>query len=197
MAKRDRRIDAYIRNAQPFAQPILKHIRGAVHQGCPEVEETLKWSMPAFMYKGILCGMAAFKRHATFGFWKHKLVMGAKPGRGMGSFGCITSLQDLPSKGTLVELVKKARKLNDAGAPSPMANRKKRPPLPVPSYFRLALRKNAKARAAFEAFPPSHQREYLEWIIEAKKPETRHRRVATTIAWLAQGKARNWKYERK
>lgn len=198
MAKKDPRIDAYIAQAAPFARPILKRIRGVVHQACPECEETLKWSMPTFMYKGILCGMGAFQRHATFGFWKHKLVMGAKPGRGMGSFGCITSLQDLPSRSTLLELVRKAKKLNDDGVKAPhLANRKKRPMLPTPPYMQQALAKNAKARAAFESFPPSHRREYIEWIIEAKRPETRQKRVATTLAWLEQGKARNWKYERK
>jgi hypothetical protein len=197
MAKRDPRIDAYIRSAQPFARPILKRLRAIVHEGCPECHETLKWSMPSFLYKGILCGMAAFKQHATFGFWKHQAVVGPKPGRGMGSFGCLTSVKDLPPKRTLLTLIRKAKQLNDEGVGSPIAARKKRPPLPVPHYFRLALHKNAKARAAFEAFPPSHRRAYLEWIIEARRPETREKRIATTLAWLAQGKARNWKYARK
>lgn len=199
MATKDPRIDAYIAKSAPFAKPILKHLRKVVHAGCPQVTETLKWSMPHFDYKGVMCGMAAFKEHCSFGFWKESLVLG--PGKtsekaGMGSFGCIKSMKDLPSEKTLVGYVKKAAALNEAGIKVPGRTQpKKREAIPVPADFATALKKNAKARKAFDAFSPSHRREYLEWITEAKREETRNERMATSLKWLSEGKARNWKYQ--
>lgn len=199
MPKKDPRIDAYIANAADFAKPILTHLRKIVHAGCPDVEETLKWSMPSFMHKGILCGMAAFRQHCTFGFWKHELVCGetSAADEAMGQFGRITSLADLPSDKVLIGYVKKAAELNDAGI------KKARPPRPktrkeliVPDSLKAALQKNKKALATFENFSYSHKKEYVEWITEAKRDETRELRLATTIQWLSQGKSRNWKYAR-
>jgi uncharacterized protein YdeI (YjbR/CyaY-like superfamily) len=198
MATRDPRIDAYIAKSAEFAKPILKHLRKIVHAGCPQVEETMKWSMPHFDYKGVMCGMAAFKAHCAFGFWKSELILDRDKQAeksGMGSFGCIKSLKDLPNEKTLIGYVKKAAALNEAGIKVPgRAQPKKRAPIPVPPYFAAALKKNAQARKTFEAFPPSHRREYLEWVTEAKREETRNERLTKTIKWLAEGKSRNWKY---
>src|SRR5205807_7790002 len=199
MATKDPRIDAYIAKSADFAKPILKHLRKIVHTGCPQVEETMKWSMPHFDYKGMMCGMAAFKEHCAFGFWKADLILDRdKPAEksGMGSFGCIKSLADLPSEKTLIGYVKKAAALNAAGIKAPGRTQpKKRKPLPMPDDFTAALKKNAKARKTFENFSPSHRREYIEWITEAKREETRKERMATSLKWLADGKTRNWKYQ--
>ena len=202
MGKKDPRVDAYIAKAAPFAQPILKHLRKIVHAGCRDVEETLKWSMPHFDYKGILCGMAAHKQHCSFGFWRGaELALGKTraDSDGMGHFGRITSLADLPDEGTLIGYVRKAVELKDAGVKQPKAPARKRDAaaLEVPDYFSAALRTNKKAQQAFDAFSYSHRREYLEWVTEAKREETRDSRLATAIEWLAEGKSRNWKYERK
>lgn len=198
MASKDPRIDAYIAKSADFAQPILKHLRNVVHAGCPKVEETMKWSMPHFDYKGVMCGMAAFKQHCVFGFWKESLVFdGAKATEktAMGSFGCIKSLADLPGEKTLIGYVKKATALNEAGIKAPGRTQpKKKKPLVVPDYFSAALKKNAKARKTFEDFPPSKRREYLEWVTGAKREETRNERLETSIKWLAEGKPRHWKY---
>jgi uncharacterized protein YdeI (YjbR/CyaY-like superfamily) len=197
VATKDPRIDAYIAKSAAFAKPILKHLRKMVHAGCPEVQETLKWSMPHFDYKGIMCGMGAFKEHCAFGFWKSELVIPGSGGEkeGMGSFGCIKSIADLPNEKTLIGYVKKAAALNDAGIKSPWRKEpKKRATLPMPDDFSAALKKNAKARKNFENFSPSHRREYIEWITQAKREETRKQRLATSLQWLAEGKARNWKY---
>ena len=113
----------------------------------------------------------------------------------MGSFGCITSLADLPNEKSLIGYVRKAAALNEAGIKAPGRTQpKKREPLEVPDYFSAALKKNAKARKTFETFPPSKRREYLEWVTEAKRDETRRERVAKSIEWLAEGKTRHWKY---
>ena len=197
MATRDPRIDAYIAGSAAFARPILTHLREVVHTACPETQETLKWSAPHFMYKGMLCGMQAFKAHCAFGFWKGSLVVGKQGGNaeGMGQFGRITAISDLPSRKVLTGLIQQAMALNDQGIKSPTrANRKPRPEAKVPPELAAALRKNPKARAVFEGFSPSHRREYVEWITEARTEPTRLRRLATTLEWLAQGKARNWKY---
>ena len=197
MGTRAPRVDAYIAKSADFAKPILTYIRGTVHAACPDVVETTKWSMPFFDYHGPLANMSAFKEHAAFGFWKGALVVGRGSGddeRAMGQFGRITSVKDLPPKNELVALIRKAAKLNEEGV---KIEKKKvpRPELPVPAELAAALAKNKKARANFEAFPPSHKREYNEWIGEAKREETRAARVAQAIEWIAEGKSRNWKYQ--
>jgi uncharacterized protein YdeI (YjbR/CyaY-like superfamily) len=198
MATKDPRVDAYIAKSADFAKPILKHLRKIVHAGCPQVVETLKWSMPHFDYKGVMCGMGAFKEHCVFGLWKAELIIPRDKNTektAMGSFGCIKSLADLPSEKKLIAYVKKAAALNDAGIKAPwQARRKKKEPFTVPDYFTAALKKNAKARKTFEDFSPSHRREYVEWVAEAKREETREKRLATSMEWLTEGKARHWKY---
>ena len=199
MATKDPRIDAYIAKSADFAKPILKHLRKVVHAGCPKVVETLKWSMPHFDYKGVMCGTAAFKEHCAFGFWKEALIFdrdNAAEKTAMGSFGCIRSLGDLPSEKTLIQYVKKAAALNEAGIKAPARTQpKKKEPLAVPDYFSAALRKNAKARKTFDSFPTSKRREYIDWVTGAKREETHHERLATSIKWLAEGKPRHWKYQ--
>jgi uncharacterized protein YdeI (YjbR/CyaY-like superfamily) len=197
MPTKDPRIDAYIAKSADFARPILAHLRKLVHAACPEVEETIKWSFPHFSYKGMLCGMAAFKQHCVFGFAKHSLVVHEQtPGEesAVDRFGRITKLTDLPPQKTLLRYVKKAVQLNDAGIKLPRPKKPKKKPLSVPNDMLAALKKNKAALAAFENFSPSNRREYIEWITEAKRPETRQRRLATALQWLAQGKPRNWKY---
>src|SRR3954471_11959742 len=199
-ATKDTRVDAYIAKAAPFAQPILKHLRKLVHTACPAVTEDIKWSMPSFIYNDrILCGMAAFKAHATFGFWHRgmedllKKELG-KTSQAMGLLGKIESLDDLPSDKVMIGYIKTAVALHDSGtATRPKA--KPRPPLPEPADLTEALKRSKKAAAAWANFSPSCRREYIEWITEAKRPETREQRVLTTIEWTAEGKSRNWKYQ--
>ncbi|MFN2508854.1 MAG: YdeI family protein [Chthoniobacterales bacterium] len=203
MIKKDPRVDAYISSAAEFARPILKHIRKVVHAGCPDVQETVKWSMPHFDYKGIMCGMAAFKQHCSFGFWRAaELALpsnGERESEGMGHFGRITSLSDLPDEKKLIGYVRKAVALKDAGVKAPLraTTRPKRTALVIPAYFTAALAKNKKAQKTFESFNYSQRKEYVRWITEAKREETRKQRLATAIEWLAQGKPRNWKYQPK
>lgn len=199
MTSNDPRVDAYIARSADFAKPILESMRALVHETCPDVEETIKWGMPTFVYSGgILCGMAAFKQHASFGFWKHALVVGqGAAGKGMGSFGKLTSMADLPPKRQLQAYLKKAARLNEQGVKTTGARKATTSkPLPeMPADFAAALRVNPAARATFENFAPSHRREYLEWILEAKREETRARRISQAVEWLAEGKHRNWKYD--
>ena len=198
MPSRDPGIDAYIARSAEFAQPILNSLRAAVHEACPQVEETLKWSMPSFVYAGgILCGMAAFKQHASFGFWKHALVMGKDMTRdGMGSYGKMRSVADLPSKKQLIADIRKAMRLNEPGVKTPGVRKTRtlKPSPRAPDDLAAALNKNKKAQATFDGFAPSHRREYIEWIAEAKRQDTRLRRIAQAIEWMAEGKPRNWKY---
>lgn len=195
MGQRDPRVDDYIARAQPFAQPILSHLRDAVHAACPAVEETIKWRSPHFLHHGMLCSMAAFKQHCVFGFWKGRLVVDHEGEHdAMGSFGRLEKVSDLPSKKTLAGYVRKAMALNESGAKVVRPLKHPKPPIEVPAELVAAFKRNAKARAAFERFSPSHRREYVEWITEAKRPETRAKRVASTLEWLNQGKTRNWKY---
>jgi uncharacterized protein YdeI (YjbR/CyaY-like superfamily) len=197
MGKTDPRVDAYIEKSAEFARPILRHLRKVVHASCSDVEETMKWSFPHFDYKGMMCSMASFKEHCAFGFWKGSLVLGDNARNGaMGDLGRITSLKDLPSEKKLAGYIKAAARLNDEGVKVERAAQAPKAPVKVPPYFVSALKKNKKAQATFEAFPPSHKREYVEWIAEAKGEATREKRIATAVEWIAEGKQRNWKYMR-
>ena len=204
MATKNSQVDKYIANAAEFAKPILWHLRELVHKACPEVEEKIKWSFPHFDYKGMMCSMASFKQHCAFSFWKaalmkdKKLIVNAKSETAMGHLGRITSLKDLPTDKVMISYIKEAKKLNDDGAKlpaKPFIQEKKE--LVVPDYFLKALKQNKTALKTFEDFSPSHKKEYVEWITEAKTEATKIKRLSTTIEWLSEGKSRNWRYIRK
>jgi len=198
MANHDPRVDAYIAKSASFARPILEHLRALVHEACPTVDESLKWSMPFYSYKAApMCMMAAFKQHCSFGFWLSKEVTGGSGEDGMGQFGKLASLKDLPPDRQLSAYLKKAMALNEAGVKKarPKAAAKPAPALPDDLAALLAQKKHAAARKAWENFPPGAQREYVDWIAEAKTDATRQKRLATTLEWLVEGKKRNWKYE--
>jgi len=193
----DKRIDSYIAKSPEFARPILTRIREIVHEGCPECEETLKWSAPTFMYKdAILCGMVSFKQHCIFHFWKGTLVVPSadKEGAG-GQFGKLTKVSDLPPKKELLGYIKKAMALNEAGIKEAKRPVKPKPVLATPKELTAALKKNKAALATFEGFSPSAKREYVEWIVDAKTDDTRAKRIAQAVEWIAEGKKRNWKYQ--
>jgi uncharacterized protein YdeI (YjbR/CyaY-like superfamily) len=201
------KVDTYLAKVQPFAQPILEHLRELVHKACPEVEETIKWSRPFFEYRGaILCNMSAFKEHCSFGFWGEEIgavlreAQAVRAGA-MGSLGRITSLKDLPSDKLMLGWIRQAAAFVDSGQyTSPIAARYKVVKSPkavtdMPAEWASALQRNKKAAAAFAAFSPSCKREYIDWIADAKRVETRDKRIATALQWIAEGKQRNWKYQ--
>lgn len=205
MPATDPRVDAYVAVAPDFARPILAHLRDLVHQAVPDAVETMKWSRPHFEHHGLLAAMWAFRAHVAFALWRAAEVGASAAGAdavgadGMGQFGRIRRLEDLPPDERLVEWLRAAARLNEAGprrrAAASKATARSMPN--VPGDLRAALASSAAARATFEGFPPSHRREYLEWIVGAKRPETRARRVAQAVEWMAEGRGRNWKYERR
>lgn len=202
MPATDPRIDKYIDKSADFAKPILRHLRGLVHRACPEVSETMKWSFPHFEYKGILCSMAAFKKHCSFGFWKAALMDDSEQflnrigNTGMGHFDRITNLNDLPKDKVMLAYIKEAVKLNEDDVKLPPRPKSAVKEMPIPKEFAAALKKNKKASANFENFPPSHRKEYIQWVAEAKTEATRTKRIETAIDWIKEGKGRNWKYDR-
>jgi uncharacterized protein YdeI (YjbR/CyaY-like superfamily) len=199
MERHDSRVDAYLAAAAPFARPILNTLRQRILGADAAIVETLKWSAPSYTYRGkILCSMAAFKQHASFGFWQHAQVMGEDATRaGAGSFGKLVSPDDLPPPRELDRLLRKAMALIDAGTPVPGVRKTSapRPPPAVPPDLAAALQRDAAARRTFEGFAPGHRREYIDWVTEAKREETRAKRLAQAIEWLAEGKSRHWKYQ--
>jgi uncharacterized protein YdeI (YjbR/CyaY-like superfamily) len=197
MVTADSRVDAYIAQSAPFARPILAYLREVVGEACPQGEETIKWGSPHLTYKGrLVCGMAAFKQHATFGFWQGGKVLGEALGRAeaaMGQFGRLTDVSQLPPREVLEDYVRQAVCLIDEGA-TRKPTKAARPALPVPEDLARALAAMPAAQATFDAFPPGQRREYIEWLTEAKRDETRQRRLAQAVEWMAEGKPRNWKY---
>ena len=202
MPTTDKPIDAYIEKKADFAKPILKHLRELVHKACPDAEETIKWGMPFFDYKGsVLCAMAAFKEHCSFTFWKAKLmkdpegILQVAERHAMGNFDRITSLKDLPSDKTLIAYIKEAAKLNEDDIKLPPRKKAAPTELKMPVDFAAALKKNKKANTIFENFTPGKKKEYIEWITEAKTEPTKMKRIETAVEWIAEGKSRNWKYQ--
>jgi hypothetical protein len=198
MATTDPRIDAYIERAAPFAHPILTHLRATVHAACPDVRETIKWGMPYFEHGGrILAHMAAFKQHCAFGIHIGEAATRDAGGQGMGNFGRITTSADLPPRRELKRLIESGMAAIDAGEKAPRAPKSgAKPAVEMPPAFAAALAAHAAARLRFEAFAPSHRREYVEWIADARRDATRERRIAQAIAQIAEGRTQNWKYER-
>lgn len=203
---KDSRIDAYISKSKDFAQPILIHLRQLIHVACPEVQETIKWGMPHFEYKGAFCGIAAFKEHAVFGFWKGALINDPEHylqqranngGEAMGNLGRITSLEDLPPDEIIIGFIKQAKKLNDDGIKVQAKPKTQKAEIEIPVDLTDALAKNKNAQETFKNFSQSNKREYIDWINEAKTTQTRIKRLDTAIEWMAEGKIRNWKYARK
>jgi len=195
-------VDAYIAQSPEYARPILKKLRKLFHQASPQIEETLKWGHPTFEYKGIVAGMAAFKKYVTLHFWKGAIMRdphGLFDEQNQASLRAMspTEVSDLPADAILLEYFREAVDLNERNVKVPKPPKKSKPPLKVPAYFAAVLRRNKKALATFAAFSPSHQREYIEWITQAKQEETRNRRLKTAIEWLSEGKTHNWRYERK
>lgn len=192
MSKQDPRIDAYIAKADDFAKPILKRIRKLVHAACPDVEETIKWSAPFFEHQGILLATPAFKRHCALVFWRGRLILSRDQKTKLRR---LTSMSDLPGDKILAGYIRKAVELNETGVKTSRPRPKAKKGIVVPDDFLAALKKNKKALTAFENFSPSHRREYVEWIIEAKREETRAKRIKAALAQMAKGKSRYWKYQ--
>lgn len=200
MPTTDPRIDAYINDkTADFAKPILAHLRKLVHTACPDVQETMKWSMPFFDYKGPLANMASFKAHCAFGFWKQSLMESdaiEAERTAMGAFGRITAIEDLPDDATMISLIKQAVALNESGAKVERKAPSEKKELVVPEILTAALEQHAVASEHFNNFPYSKKKDYIDWINEAKTEATREKRLATTIEQLAEGKSRHWKYEK-
>jgi uncharacterized protein YdeI (YjbR/CyaY-like superfamily) len=202
-AQVDPRVERNIAGAPAFAQPILRELRAWVREACPEAQETIKWGHIAFVTEhGILCMLGTFKAHCTFGFWHRGMVaVVGKDGRdadsAMGIFGRITRLEDLPNKQAMLGYIRAAAALGASGEPALVRPRAKtKPEAKVPAEPTAALKKNRAAATTFAGLSPSGRRDYVEWIAEAKRDETRVKRLATSVEWLAEGKARNWKYEK-
>jgi uncharacterized protein YdeI (YjbR/CyaY-like superfamily) len=200
----DARVDAYLAKAAPFAQPVLKHLRALVHQACPEVEETIKWGFPFFMYRGVvLANMSAFKAHCSFGLWGPEIRAvlakdGFSPSNSAMSFGRITRMEDLPKDKVLLGYLRQAAGFVAAGARTtsmPRPKKTSKAAIEMPAEFAAALKKSKAAAKVFAEFSPSCKREYVQWIAEAKRPETQAHRIGQAMEWIAEGKSRNWKYQ--
>jgi uncharacterized protein YdeI (YjbR/CyaY-like superfamily) len=202
MSNRDSRVDLYINNSAEFAKPILIHLRELVHKACPEVKETIKWGFPCYEYKGMLCSMASFKNHCAFNFWKGGAIkdtdkiFSKEAEGGMGTLGKITDLREIPSDKIMIKYLKEAIKLNDEGVKVEKKPKEKKE-LVVPEYFSKELKKYPTAFEVFNSFSESHKREYVDWVVDAKREETREKRIKTAIEWMSEGKNFMWKYEKK
>ncbi len=189
----DTRIDDFIAKSGDFAKPMLTHFRALVRATEPEAVETIKWGMPHFTINGkILAGMGAFKAHCAIIIEDAGERHGMEGG-GMGHFGKIKSEAEMPEDAELVELIQARAARIRTGLKSPTKSRPVREQVAMPDDLAAALR--PEALAFLERLTAGHRREYFDWITEAKRPETRAKRIAEAAQLLADGKKRYWKYE--
>ena len=202
MGNRNKLIDEYIEKAAPFAKPILSHIRELIHEAWPEIEETIKWKVPVYEYKGIVCATGAFKTHCAFNFFKAKLmkdpyhVFSEQFSDAAGQFGKLLTVSDLPSDSILREYIQEAAKLNTDKIKGP-AKKKEDADHLIPNDLSIALKNNPIAQKQFETMSLGYKKEYIDWLLDAKMDATRQKRLETAIEWIAEGKPRNWKYMKK
>jgi uncharacterized protein YdeI (YjbR/CyaY-like superfamily) len=200
---KEKAVDIYIENAAEFARPVLNHFRNLVHEACPEVEEKIKWKMPTFNYKGMMCSMAAFKQHCAIGFWKESLMSDPHhlferdDKTAMGSLGKLTSKDQLPGDDLLLDYIREAVRLNESGKKLPSRGSREKSLPEIPEALKTALENNPKAGARFHQMPYSHKKEYIEWIAEAKREETRQSRIEKAVEMISEGLSRNYRYEKK
>lgn len=204
MTTTDPRIDAYIAKSAAFAQPVLTYLRQLIRETCPDVQETIKWGMPSFEYKGMMAGLASFKGHCAFYLWKGNIIpdphgfLSTVGGTGMGNFGKITSLGDLPTREIIVYYLQEAMRLNEEGIQVPKDKTKAaKKASETPQELLEALKQSPAAQLTYDNFPPGQKREYDEWIADAKTDATRQKRLKDAIQWMSEGKIRNWKYVKK
>ena len=200
--KSDPRIDAYIEQAQPFAKPILKHLRKLVHKASPDITETIKWGAPFFEYKGLIGGMAAFKQHCAFNFMKRQLmkdvdIFDSNNRDAKGHLGKITSLEDLPDDNVMLGYLKEAIQVNEDEKKVDKKATAVKQEMLIPGEIKAALQQNKAASDFFTSLPPSHKKEYIVWITEAKTEATRTKRLTTMLEWLQEGKRRDWEHQQK
>ena len=107
-------------------------------------------------------------------------------------------MSDLPGEREIAGYLQQAMALIDAGV-TPVAAKATSPKasLQPPADLVAALAQNPAAKSHFDAFTPGKQREYVEWLTQAKRDDTRKRRLAQAVEWIAQGKARNWTYKKR
>jgi uncharacterized protein YdeI (YjbR/CyaY-like superfamily) len=200
MGKYDPRVDDYIAKSPAYAQPIMKHIRGLIHQAVPNIVEVIKWAHPHFEYKGPAFSIGAFKEHLGLNFWKSKLMDDPeglfKYDGSAGSMGKIKSLADLPEDDILMAYFMLAADLNEQGvkATTPKTAPEKKQ-LIIPDDLIAAFKNDTTAMQHFEQFNYSAKKEYVDWLAEAKTTETRQKRLKTIMEWVAEGKTRYWKYK--
>lgn len=153
--------------------------------------------MPAFFHQGKpLASMAAFKAHVSFGFWHREELRTGMEGAAMGQYGRISSAADLPDLETIEGQIREAVRLTEEGVKPRRVVKRSEGEAAVPPELAEALAEDDVASSVFDGFPPSARRDYCEWIAEAKRPETKARRVAEAVTWIGESKRRHWKYER-
>lgn len=194
-------IDNYIAGKAPFAQEILTHLRQIIHNAAPDITETIKWRQPCFEHNGLVCSVAAFKKHVTFSFFKGKLLNDSNNIFPTSDNNELTSLKfsvlaDIPQDDILTAFIQQAIALNaDSNCKRKSTQRKDKDTLVMPNDLAAALASTPAAQSTFNNFSYSKQKDYIEWLTSAKRETTRVTRLATTVQWLSEGKARNWKYE--
>lgn len=194
MPATDPRVDAYLASAPPPLRSLLTELRARVRAACPDVEETIRGRAPAFACHGLLGAMAAFQRHCTFTFWKERLLVAASPEFAVVVRACarLERLDELPSEAAFAAAIQQLVQWNLAGGESSAAAEPEERKLPT-EFVRALAKAGAKPR--FDVLPAAQRQEYLDWIRDAKRAETRRRRIEQAVAWIVEGKPRNWKFE--
>ncbi|HWB03022.1 MAG TPA: YdeI/OmpD-associated family protein [Verrucomicrobiales bacterium] len=191
-------VAAWMEQLSDFARPMIERIYKIIRKAAPQLEEGIRWSSPTFIGRGLVCSFAAFQKHVTLVFWRGAELNDTTgllthgQGRSAMRSAKFTSLDQIDDKVIRTWVTAAVALDKDPAKPKPKPQ--KRPEAAVPKVLAAALSRNPKARGAFDAMPPSHRREYCEWIAEAKQEATVQRRVEKTIEKLSAGEGLHDKY---
>ncbi|MCB0792148.1 MAG: DUF1801 domain-containing protein [Flavobacteriales bacterium] len=197
------RINSHIAEQDEWKRRLMVRLRQLIHQVDPGIEETWRWNGPHFDRNGIMLGMSAHKTCVSI--WFHKGALLKDPRRlfeplekdeakGMRVYKLKES--DAIDEKAFTELVKQAVKLNEDGVKLSEA-KPARKTLVVPPELESVLKKDQHAMTNWEGFSYSKKKDYIEWVTDAKREETRKRRIAQAFQLIRDGLALNERYEKQ
>src|SRR5438270_1264994 len=181
-----RDVNDSLANAPEGTRPILVRLRRIFRQASPKLEEAIKWGVPCYLFKGPVGGFAAYKQHVSWGLWKSRALNDPEGllGRGVSVMaGKITKVSEIPPAAKIIALIEQVIALNEAGIKSP------KPPEPeLPADFAAAMKKAGKAARHYAAFTPARKWQYVNWVTQAKRAETRAKRIEIAVERIGEGK---------
>ncbi|GAB2541876.1 DUF1801 domain-containing protein [Rufibacter soli] len=189
-AQQEEKIDAFFTNAPAFAKPICEKLRLAIDEADPALKPSWKWGTPVYEKAGasMVCAISVHKQHVNLTFFQGAQVPD--------TYGVFTTGLDGKNMRTIrftevgqvkeeqiVEYVRAATLVK----PDKSGKSTERSVIEIPEDLKQALA-HAKQLEKFEQMAYTHRKEYVRWVSEAKRQETRDGRITKTVERITEGK---------